>query len=111
MAEPDAVAESRRRLGGELSAHRQRAGMTQEQLAPLTLYARSTIANVEIGRQHVGRSFWARCDAALGADGALVKAFDGFESLKSIAEASVSSGRGLDRCITADEVSAAGETR
>ena len=28
-------------------------------------YSRSTIANVETGRQHIGREFWARCDEVL----------------------------------------------
>ena len=39
--------------------------MNQERLAALADYSRSTIANVETGRQHIGYEFWARCDEVL----------------------------------------------
>jgi transcriptional regulator with XRE-family HTH domain len=45
-------------LGVELAAYRRAAGYTQAQFAELTGYSRSTIANVETGRQHVSRDFW-----------------------------------------------------
>ena len=83
MAESEAVRARRRALGERLARWRSAAGLTQAALAPMTLYGRSTIANVEVGRQHVGRDFWARCDVALGADGELLSEFDAFEALRS----------------------------
>jgi transcriptional regulator with XRE-family HTH domain len=82
MAELEVVAERRRALGRDLAARRQAAGLTQEELAPRTLYGRSTVANVEVGRQQVSRDFWARCDIWLGAAGLLVDAFDEFERFR-----------------------------
>lgn len=51
-------------LGRQLAASRRAAGLSQEQLAGLAAYSRSTVANVETGRQHVGREFWVQCDRA-----------------------------------------------
>ncbi|MCA1673310.1 MAG: helix-turn-helix domain-containing protein, partial [Actinobacteria bacterium] len=48
-----AIADARHALGRQLAELRKAAGYTQHKLAPCTLYARSTLANVEIGRQHV----------------------------------------------------------
>ena len=55
MANPEADRETRRALGAELAAYRRAAGHSQAQLARFTEYSRSTIANVETGRQHVPR--------------------------------------------------------
>src|SRR6266498_1533743 len=74
MITPEAIAEARRQLGRQLAALRKAAGYSsQHDLAPLTFYGRSTIANVETGRQHAGRAFWQRCDEVLaaGADEAI----------------------------------------
>jgi hypothetical protein len=70
------ITEARRVLGRQLAELRQAAGYNQHEFAPLTCYGRSTIANVETGRQQVPRAFWARCDEALGTEGALVTGFD-----------------------------------
>ncbi|MGZ4434648.1 MAG: helix-turn-helix domain-containing protein [Trebonia sp.] len=58
--------QARRALGTELAAHRRAAGHSQAALASLVNYSRSTIANVEVGRQHVPRRFWehAECPEA-----------------------------------------------
>jgi DNA-binding XRE family transcriptional regulator len=48
-------------LGHQLAACRRAAGLNQERLAALTDYSRSTVANVETGRQRVGPDFWRRC--------------------------------------------------
>jgi hypothetical protein len=56
-------------------------GRSQHALAPLTHYARSTIANVEVGRQHVPRAFWQLCDDVLGADGTLIRGYDELQAL------------------------------
>ncbi|MBI3686573.1 MAG: helix-turn-helix domain-containing protein [Actinobacteria bacterium] len=93
MIDPNAVARARRALGRQLAKYRRAAGLNQHQLAPHTHYGRSTIANVEVGRQNVPRRFWERADATLGAGGSLVSQYDELTSLvqqqrREIAEAS-----------------------
>jgi transcriptional regulator with XRE-family HTH domain len=87
------IAHARRALGRQLAQFRQAAGYTQHQLAPHTLYVRSTIANVEIGRQNVPRDFWQRADAVLAAGGTLTAQYDDLVRLvrlqrREVAEAS-----------------------
>jgi tetratricopeptide (TPR) repeat protein len=72
--------EDRVALGAELAAYRRAAGHTQAQLAQATGYSRSTIANVETGRQRVPRNFWERADAALRTGGTLATANDQVEA-------------------------------
>ena len=48
--------------------------------ASLIDYSRSTIANVETGRQHVPGTFWAAAGAALRKGGALTEINDGIEA-------------------------------
>lgn len=76
MIDSREIWEARRVLGRRLAELRQAAGYNQHQFAPLTCYARSTIANVETGRQQVSREFWQRCDEELGTEGALTIGFD-----------------------------------
>ncbi|PMR62100.1 transcriptional regulator [Verrucosispora sp. ts21] len=73
---PQEVREARLALGRKLAGLRKAAGYTQNSLAPLTLYGRSTVANVELGRQSVGRDFWVRCDQILDTGGALAADYD-----------------------------------
>jgi tetratricopeptide (TPR) repeat protein len=80
VREPEAVAEARRALGAELGAYRRAAGRTQAALAKLTGYSRSTIANVETGRQHVPRDLWERADSALRTGGVLASGHDDIEA-------------------------------
>jgi DNA-binding XRE family transcriptional regulator len=61
MTNPDAMGDGLRALGRRLADLRHAAGYTQEALAPLVHYRRSTVANVETGRQHVNREFWINC--------------------------------------------------
>ena len=63
-----------------MPARRQAAGYSQEEFAPLTGYGRSTLANVETGRQNVPRAFWVRCQEELGA-GSLVPAYDEIQAM------------------------------
>jgi DNA-binding XRE family transcriptional regulator len=63
-------------LGRDLAQRRKQAGLTQETLAPHTLYGRSTIANVEAGRQRINRAFWQKCDDTLNTGGALAASYD-----------------------------------
>lgn len=65
-----------RQLGRHLAQLRAAAGYTQLRLAPLLHYGRSTVANVEVGRQRVPRQFWLRCDDILATGGQLTAAFD-----------------------------------
>lgn len=73
--EPDGIAAARRALGRQLAALRQSTGHSQAEFAPLTGYGRSTLANVETGRQNVPREFWVRCEEHLGTC-ELVAAYD-----------------------------------
>ena len=81
MREPEAVTAARRALGEELAAYRRAAGYTQDGLAKLTGYSRSTIANVETGRQHAPRDLWERADAELRAGGVLASGYDDVEAV------------------------------
>jgi transcriptional regulator with XRE-family HTH domain len=80
VREPEAVVAARCELGEQLAACRRLAGLTQTGLASLIAFSRSTVANVETGRQHVSRGFWESADAAVNADGALLTAFDEAEA-------------------------------
>lgn len=78
LGSTEAIAAARRALGLQLAALRRAAGYSQRDFAPLTGYQRSTVANVETGRQNVPRAFWERCARALHADG-LVAGYDQIE--------------------------------
>ena len=80
MIDSRTVTNARRALGRKLAAHRQAAGLSQKGLAPLVQYGRSTVANVEIGRQRGSRHFWRRCDGVLAAGGALLAAYQAVEA-------------------------------
>lgn len=76
MREPEVAAAPSCALGVELAAYRRAGGYTQAQFAELTEYSRSTIANVETGRQHVSRDFWERADRILRTGGVLATGYD-----------------------------------
>ncbi|WP_326554350.1 helix-turn-helix domain-containing protein [Micromonospora sp. NBC_01813] len=75
------IREVQKSLGRRLAHWRKAAGMTQAALAKRTAYSRSAVANVEIGRESIPRSFWERADRELGAGGTLVDAFDKLHTL------------------------------
>lgn len=81
MTDRHTIAEARCTLGRQLAELRKAAGYNQREFAPLTDYSRSTIANVEVGRQHVPRTFWQRCDDVLGAGGTLIGGYDHLRAL------------------------------
>jgi hypothetical protein len=81
MIDPSEITEARLALGRLLAECRKAAGLHQRDLAPHTYYGRSTIANVETGRQHVPREFWQRCERTLNAGGRLLAAADQLEAL------------------------------
>jgi transcriptional regulator with XRE-family HTH domain len=53
MIDPGEITAARQALGRLLARYRKAAGFNQHELAPRTHYGRSTIANVETGRQNV----------------------------------------------------------
>ncbi|MGC5054597.1 helix-turn-helix domain-containing protein [Micromonospora sp. DT48] len=71
MSSPQEVREARLANGRKLEALCRAAGYTQNGLALLTLYGRSTVANIELDRESMGRGFWVRCGHILGTGGAL----------------------------------------
>ncbi|MGH3678724.1 MAG: helix-turn-helix domain-containing protein [Natronosporangium sp.] len=85
MITPEQVAEARKRLGRQLAELRRAAGYSQETFAsargPAAGYTRSQIANVETGRGSLPRSFWERFDRELGANGALLSAYEQVDGL------------------------------
>jgi transcriptional regulator with XRE-family HTH domain len=78
---PGQIAESRRDLGRELAARREAAGLTQVELARRITYSRSSVANVEKGRQSITRAFWRCVDREVGAAGALLAVFEQVDQL------------------------------
>jgi hypothetical protein len=75
------IIEARQALGRQLAAHRQAAGYGQHELAPLVHYSRSSLANVETGRQKATRRFWQDCDKLLDSAGTLTTAYDQIEAM------------------------------
>jgi transcriptional regulator with XRE-family HTH domain len=71
-----------RELGRQLALFRRAAEYTQARLSQEIGYSRSTIANIEIGRQRGVYDFWEHCDKLLGADGALVRGYDQITELQ-----------------------------
>ncbi len=100
MRDSETVGKARCGLGGKLAAYRHAAGFSQAKFAALIDYSRSTIANVETGRQHVPRAFWASADTALHAGGALTEANDQMEAASQ-----------RERAAAAHAARDAGETR
>src|SRR5213080_1793778 len=81
MVNQDQISEARRALGRRLAAFRQAADYGQEEFAPLVHYSRSSLANVETGRQKGSRDFWQQCDELLNTGGGLVAAFGEVEAM------------------------------
>lgn len=95
------VNETWRALGRQLALLRRASGHNQHEFAALVHYARSTIANVEVGRQHAPREFWMRCDSVLATGGTLAAAWDEVEALEQTQRRAVdrllmTTGGGMD---------------
>lgn len=82
MSESTTVAGLQRELGKQLEAFRRGANVKQDDLATATGYSRSSIANIQAGRQRADERFWRTCDKALGANGALLRAWMRAEEIK-----------------------------
>jgi DNA-binding XRE family transcriptional regulator/tetratricopeptide (TPR) repeat protein len=72
VRESDAIESARRALGAQLAEYRRAAGYSQTEFGVLVGYSRSSVANVETGRQHVPSHFWVTADEVVHAEGALV---------------------------------------
>ncbi|HEY2522733.1 MAG TPA: helix-turn-helix transcriptional regulator [Streptosporangiaceae bacterium] len=82
----ESLLQMRRALGRQLASLRNRAGLSQWDLAPLTGYSRSTLSDAELGRHRLRREFWLRCDELLKADGRLVACYDRIETAATVME-------------------------
>lgn len=76
LAVDQTIIGARRMLGATLAQLREAQGRTQDGLASKVRLSRSSIANIESGRQTGSRDFWATCDALLGTDGSLTREYD-----------------------------------
>jgi DNA-binding XRE family transcriptional regulator len=81
LKDSEIIDNARRELGAKLAAYRRAAALSQAELASLVSYSRSTVANVETGRQHVPGDFWEKADLACHAGGALARANSDTEAL------------------------------
>lgn len=61
--------------GAMLKYYREKAGLSQSQLADLMVFSAGQVASVETGRRGLSEDFAVRADEATGADGALVHLF------------------------------------
>jgi transcriptional regulator with XRE-family HTH domain/predicted kinase len=69
------VTGARRALGKLLAAFRGAAGLTQQDLGRAVNLSRSSVANVEAGRQHIDRRYWEQLDTLLNSHGELLVAY------------------------------------
>jgi transcriptional regulator with XRE-family HTH domain len=67
--------ELRRALGEQLRTGRQKARLSQAQLARRVGYSRSSVASAETGDHQPAEDLWARCDELLGAGGSIAAAY------------------------------------
>ena len=74
------LADATRALSAGLAARRHAAGLTQPDLAALAGVSVTTIGHAETGRVWQSRHFWERADAALGADGDLLRLHDAYRA-------------------------------
>jgi transcriptional regulator with XRE-family HTH domain len=70
-------------LGAQPAALRHAAGVNQHAFAKLVHTSRSSIANIERGRQVSTRDFWQRCDVVLRAHGSLIRNYDELQELQA----------------------------
>jgi transcriptional regulator with XRE-family HTH domain len=80
-------------LGASLRKWRVAAEMTQTDLAEGICYSRSTVTNVEIGKQPVRRESWRRADQHVGAGGVLLEEFDHLNESAQLARANAAAER------------------
>ncbi|MFI9641121.1 helix-turn-helix domain-containing protein [Micromonospora sp. NPDC051925] len=81
FVDPQQISDVKRALGQGLAGWRRRRGLTQDDVARRVHSTRSTVANVESGRQVVDRVFWVQCDSLLQAGGELITGYDEYRFL------------------------------
>jgi transcriptional regulator with XRE-family HTH domain len=82
MSDSENIAAMQRELGRQLAALRREAGLTQQGLAALTGFSRSTVSVAEIGRPAHAREFWEACDTALDTGGVLAAGVDQIDAVR-----------------------------
>ncbi|WP_166458905.1 helix-turn-helix domain-containing protein [Verrucosispora sioxanthis] len=83
MIDPQQLRDAKHALGRQLRHLRTACGLLQRDLAQQVYSTRSTVANVEAGRQVVDRVFWQQCDTLLHAGGQLTNAYDAYRQLEA----------------------------
>ncbi|WJK33167.1 helix-turn-helix transcriptional regulator [Solwaraspora sp. WMMA2065] len=74
--------DAKRALGRKLRELRTARGLVQKEVARWVFSTRSTVANVEAGRQVADRVFWQQCDTILNGGGGLLDAYDAYRRLE-----------------------------
>ncbi|MGQ0718321.1 MAG: helix-turn-helix domain-containing protein [Pseudonocardiales bacterium] len=82
MVERSTITAARRAFGRQLAELRAASNLTQADLAGLTGYSRSTVANIEAGYQLASPRFCRKCDDVLSVGGVLREAHDELEELR-----------------------------
>ncbi|MFI9530997.1 helix-turn-helix domain-containing protein [Micromonospora rosaria] len=83
LVDPQRLRDMKRALGQTLARWRRARGLTQHDVARQVHSTRSTVANVECGRQVVDRVFWAQCESLLHAGGELIAGYDDYRSVEA----------------------------
>ncbi|MFI6763811.1 helix-turn-helix transcriptional regulator [Micromonospora sp. NPDC050417] len=81
MIDPQQLQNAKHELGRRLAKLRNAQRLLQKDIAQRVHSTRSTVANVEAGRQMVDRVFWQQCDALLNAGGTLLSGYDAYRRL------------------------------
>ncbi|MGH3770336.1 MAG: helix-turn-helix transcriptional regulator [Pseudonocardiaceae bacterium] len=82
MVEQLTVTAARQSFGKQLAGLRGAANLTQYEFAKLVGFSRSTVANIERGRQHPSPAFCRKSDEVLSTGGVLRAALDELEELR-----------------------------
>jgi len=84
----DGIELMRRDLGRQLAALRREAGLTQQELAALISFSRSTLSTAEAATdgQRQGPEFWQACDRALKTRGVLIAGAEQIRQARKAAE-------------------------
>ncbi|ROT34276.1 XRE family transcriptional regulator [Micromonospora sp. HM5-17] len=80
--DPQQLQDAKHALGRLLRDLRTARGLRQKDVAEQVHSTRSTVANVEAGRQMVDRIFWQQCDTLLGAGQQLLGGYDAYRRLE-----------------------------
>ncbi|MFV2019367.1 helix-turn-helix domain-containing protein [Micromonospora sp. LOL_023] len=81
--DPQQLSDVKRALGRRLAGWRRTRGLTQDDVARRVHSTRSTVGNVECGRQVVDRVFWVQCDSLLDAGSELISGYDEYRALEA----------------------------